>query len=449
MLRPDLIGTLNVVDAGWAPDGSGVAIWARPKESGESIFETVPVEQGPAIPFVRTATVNRQLQAGRLTLGRFVWSRSGRELFFEGLSDNVRNIWRVTVDPDTHAWIAGPDRLTTDAGQDADIAISPDGTRMIFSAASSRTRVWTFPFDGLSGRIQGPGEAVTAGGGTEQDADSPADGSKLVYSAVRGNRQELWERSMVDGRERLLLSTTGWKRTRPRWSRDGLSLVYARSRLDVNGGRSEHVVAVLPVGGDERLVTKPGQIDLIPSDWSPDGAWILGGCQGGNPRRVAACLLPLPDRAPAGATIRMVASDPAKNIFEARFSPDQRWISFIAVDTADARVSRIHVVPVSGGEWRPITEGLWYDDKPHWSRDGRTLYFVSDRQGLLNVWGLRFDPATGKPTGEPFRVTSFASPRQTISAQLARMQIAVTSTQLFLPLTETSGELWLLDNVDR
>ncbi|HEX9369287.1 MAG TPA: hypothetical protein VF921_21830, partial [Vicinamibacterales bacterium] len=141
--------------------------------------------------------------------------------------------------------------------------------------------------------------------------------------------------------------------------------------------------------------------------------------------------------------------DPAKNVFESRFSPDQRWISFIGVETADARVSRIYVVPVAGGEWRPITEGLWYDDKPHWSRDGRTLYFVSDRQGLLNVWGLRFDPARGKPVGEPFEVTSFASPRQTISPELGRMQIAVTSTQLFLPITETSGELWILDNVNR
>jgi hypothetical protein len=53
------------------------------------------------------------------------------------------------------------------------------------------------------------------------------------------------------------------------------------------------------------------------------------------------------------------------------------------------------------------------------------------------------------PVGEPFQVTSFASPRQTISAELSRMQIAITATHLFLPMTETSGELWLLDNVDR
>ena len=449
LLRPDVVGELNVVDAGWAPDGSGVAIWAGGKERRLGL-STVPVEQGAAVRFVRSASVDRQMQEGRLSLGRFVWSPSGRHLFFEGLSDNVRNIWRVTVDPVAHAWVAGPDRLTTDADQDADIAISPDGTRLIFSAVSSRTRVWTFPFDGLSGRIHGPGEAVTSGGVAEQDADSPADGSKLVYSAVRGSRQELWERSMLDGRERLLLSTTGWKRSRPRWSRDGLSLAYLRSRTDVKGARTEFAVAVLPVGGEERLLTQPGQISLTPSDWSPDGAWLLGSCQTGTPRRAGACVLPLPDRAPAGASLRVVAADPAKNVFEARFSPDQRWISFIAVETADARVSRIYVVPVSGGEWRPITEG---------SVVRRQAALVARRpDALLRLGpsgdaervGPAFRPgAAAAPVGEPFQVTAFASPRQTISPELGRMQIAVASTQLFLPITETSAELWLLDNVNR
>ncbi len=80
---------------------------------------------------------------------------------------------------------------------------------------------------------------------------------------------------------------------------------------------------------------------------------------------------------------------------------------------------------------------------------GSTLYFVSNRDGLFNVWGRRFDGATGTPSGASFRVTSFSSPRQTISPQLSRMQIAVTARHLFLPITETSGELWMLENVDR
>jgi len=43
------------------------------------------------------------------------------------------------------------------------------------------------------------------------------------------------------------------------------------------------------------------------------------------------------------------------------------------------RVSIIYVVPQSGGEWTQITEGKYFDDKPRWSPDGRTLYFLSNR----------------------------------------------------------------------
>ena len=93
----------------------------------------------------------------------------------------------------------------------------------------------------------------------------------------------------------------------------------------------------------------------------------------------------------------------------------------MAVNASDARVSPICVVPApdltrparGGGEervpaeWTRITEGTSGDDKPRWSPDGKTLYFISSRAGLFNVWGMRFDPAIGQPVGEPFRVTAF------------------------------------------
>ena len=39
--------------------------------------------------------------------------------------------------------------------------------------------------------------------------------------------------------------------------------------------------------------------------------------------------------------------------------------------------------------------------------------------------------------------------RQTLATQLSRMQFAISNDRLFLPITETSGELWMLENVDR
>jgi Tol biopolymer transport system component len=149
------------------------------------------------------------------------------------------------------------------------------------------------------------------------------------------------------------------------------------------------------------------------------------------------------------ASIRVVAADPNRNFFEQRFSPNQRWISFVSVSGSDAGVSTVCVMPAAGGPWRAVTDGREYDDKPHWAPDGRTIYFVSHRDGALNVWGRRFDPAQGTAIGAPFQVTTFSGPRQMISASLQQMQIALTADRLFLPITETQSELWILDNVDR
>jgi hypothetical protein len=36
-----------------------------------------------------------------------------------------------------------------------------------------------------------------------------------------------------------------------------------------------------------------------------------------------------------------------------------------------------------------------------------------------------------------------------ISPRLSQMQIALIGTRLFLPITDTQSELWMLENVDR
>jgi Tol biopolymer transport system component/DNA-binding winged helix-turn-helix (wHTH) protein len=446
LVRPDLLDKRRPIHVAWKTDGRQVSVLQR---DAKVRFLTAAIGGGAPRFSEIAPDVQRRIDEAGLSLGRFVWSRSGQYLYFEGQSHRVRNLWRVTVDPVTLAWIAGPERLTTGAGDDSDLALSPDGARVVFAARLSRTRLWSFPFDAFSGELTGSGQPVTSGGAGEQDADAPDDGSKLVYRVHRGNRQELWERSIADGREHLLISSPDWFRTRPRWSPDGTSLAYTRRRAN-SDSRTDAVVAVLSSsGGAERLLTRPGNVDLVPTDWSPDGRWLLGACRSNPSQPPAVCVMPATASPGDDIRVRVVAADPARNLFEQRFSPDQRWISFIAVNRSDAAVSTIFVVPVAGGRWIPITEGAAYDDKPHWAPDGRTLYFVSNREGLFNVWGRRVDVSTGLPAGDPFRVTSFNSPRETIAEQLSQMQIAVTARRLFLPLTENAGELWLLDNVNR
>jgi Tol biopolymer transport system component len=186
------------------------------------------------------------------------------------------------------------------------------------------------------------------------------------------------------------------------------------------------------------------------SDWSKDGQAILGACRFSQSERYSTCLVPVSSANETGdSSVRVIASDPKRNLFNQRFSPDQRWITFLAHDLLYASTSTVYVTSSVGGPWRAITEGAWFDDKPRWGPDGQVLYFVSNRTGVANVWGRRFNETTGTPIGEPFPVTSFRSAQFVLTPRTVQMDIGITATHLLLPMSESRSEIWMLDQIDR
>ena len=443
-VRPDVLGQFSSLHASWHPDGRRISIWGTIRK-GEAGFLTVPLDAGsPSTPEI-SAQVRQDLAS--VSAGRFVWAKSRRYIYFEGRAGDTQNVWRVTVDPLAEKWIDGPERLTTGAGQETNVAISPDGTRLVFTATSSRTRLWAFPFDPAGGRITGQPYPITDGSTGEVDFDARSDGSKVAYRTVRAGRNELWERSIIEGQERLLLSSTDWRFTKPLWSPDGARLAFSRC------AKRDNTVAVAVLntaGGGERVLTKPGYVEMLGSDWSKDGEAILGACRFSQSERYSTCLVPVSSANEAGdSSVRVIASDPKRNLFNQRFSPDQRWITFLAHDLLYASTSTVYVTSSAGGPWQAVTDGAWFDDKPRWGPDGRILYFVSNRTGVANVWGRRFDDTTGTSIGEPFPVTSFRSAQFLLTPRTVQMDIAITATDLLLPMSESRSEIWMLDQIDR
>jgi len=147
---------------------------------------------------------------------------------------------------------------------------------------------------------------------------------------------------------------------------------------------------------------------------------------------------------------RFITSDAERSLAQARLSPDERWISFNAGKLSEPGISTIYVIPSTGGEWtRVTTEGKYFDGKARWSPDGKTIYFISNRGGFMNVWGAPFDPKTGKPAGEPFRVTSFENPGRMILPDTGSLDLTLSADRLILPMMEASANIWILENVDR
>jgi serine/threonine protein kinase/Tol biopolymer transport system component len=442
----------------WHPDGQRVSFL-----STDGAFWTVPIAGGAPVKSERTAKVENQLKEAAVELGNFCWSQSKKFIYFEGTSRGVLNLWRVTVDPESLRWIEGPERLTTGPGQDTDISLSPDGKKIAFTTIKQNTRIWLLPFDSNAGHVKDNGQAVTAAGMDAWFSDLSPDGKKLAFASPGYgiDKQVLKEKSLSDGVERVLAGSDNSYRYFPRWSPDSTRLAYSRFRPitpqsdgEANppqgANKAGPIVMLDTRSGEEQLLTSQSQWLDYMYDWSPDGQWILASSnrQTGEDRWEV-CLFPVSAAPRAETEMRVVASDPQNSLWTPRFSPDGRWICYAAQKPKGASISVLYVVPPAGGTPVRITgENAWCD-WPRWSPDGKTIYFVSNyNSSFLNVWGIHFDPEQGRTVGDPFRVTTFESPGRMISPRLALMEMSLNKTQLALPITEVSGNIWVLGNVD-
>jgi Tol biopolymer transport system component len=67
--------------------------------------------------------------------------------------------------------------------------------------------------------------------------------------------------------------------------------------------------------------------------------------------------------------------------------------------------SAVVIIPAAGGTPTAVTDSTRTNQSPVWSPDGRTLFFVSDRQGPRDIFAMPISRA-GRPSGEPVRLTT-------------------------------------------
>ena len=189
----------------------------------------------------------------------------------------------------------------------------------------------------------------------------------------------------------------------------------------------------------------------LPRDWAPDdkavlGSWIEQGYLG----QTALAIWPI---GPMMATRpeRVLLESSGVNFWQARYSPDHRWVSFVAQRMRNPGTVEIGIVAEGSNHattWTRILEDHVWPDKPRWSPDGRTLYFLSrGADGYFNLWGVPIDPARGAQAGKPFQVTHFSSPDWRIDPNMGNAEIGLASGKLVLPMQSVKGSIWLLSNV--
>jgi Tol biopolymer transport system component len=377
---------------------------------------------------------------------RFHWNSTGTALILETETNNgLQNLWNVHVDPATLEWVS-VERLTTGSGTDVAAAVSPDGTRVVFGTQHVSERLWRFAFDPVRHHLSS-GQPTSEEGATLIGADITTDGRWAVYHLARPGGDPptigIWRMDLDSRRSELLLTDAQF----PRWSPNRRRIAYTRFRPETNDPRTVATLGALGVreeGGVERLI----------SQWTTD-RW-LGACDWVSDDSVLACAgqqiveWPVLDT-PATGPSRVVFAQRETDMDSATFSPNRRWISFVLRRPSERDRSVLGVTSAEGPPerpWRSLVPDHPWVAVPRWAPDGKTLYFLSTRSGSLNLWGVAFDPKSGRAVGDPFAVSNFESPAFSVSTGFWS-QMSVLFRQVFLTIHTAKGNIWMLDNVDR
>ncbi len=156
-----------------------------------------------------------------------VWSLSGHFIYFSTYRGGGMNVWRLPIHDDGTP--AGPpQQLTTGAGQDVQIAISPDGKRLAYTTLRQNADVWRLPLRD-DGTAAGPPESVIATSREDSRGAWSPDGQQIAFNSDRTGDMNIWIHSLRDRSERHITRSSGGD-FQANWSPDARQLVFFSSR---------------------------------------------------------------------------------------------------------------------------------------------------------------------------------------------------------------------------
>ncbi|MFZ1971835.1 MAG: protein kinase [Candidatus Acidiferrales bacterium] len=344
--------------AAWSPDGK--TILAPGLEAGK--------ETKWALSAVNVADASvKDFSFGNEMVGRPAWLPDGNSFLLSvGLvPENRAQLFQVSFPGGERT------RFSNDLSDYRQtLEMTQDGKMLVALESTVSSHIWILP-EGKTAEAK----QITSGE-TPDDGIAPGPGGKLLVRS-RGSDLSLMN---ADGTQRELVHP-------------GLLNYISRSscgdRYLVFDSYEDNHLRLMRTDADGANYTKLSD-DVVNSECSPDGKWVLFAAQN------AAYRMPIEAGTPA-----VVFKSPQG--VQGSISPDGKWIACAYQELSPTPAAKIAVVPAEGGAptatfVRPIgARGL------HWSPDGKGVQYLLTRRGATNVWE---QPLAG---GAPHPVTDFTS----------------------------------------
>lgn len=278
-------------------------------------------------------------------------------------ADAPARLWRVEIEGGKRMPLTGPGPSTLG---DLSPKVSPDGRRIAFLRATEEAvrDIWILDLGhGTERRLSADRRAV-------EGMDWSADGTSIIASTDRENQaRSLWQLQVESGQTRRI-AAAGLETVQPAVDRVHNRLAYVVRLADTNIWRID-----LAGNPNARPLTSSIHLDTS-AQISPDGEkiafrstrsgsneiWVMS-ATGGEPRQLSRFDGPL-------------SGSP-------RWSPDG---SRLVLESRQFGNGDLFVIPAAGGSHTAITNEPSNEVLPSWSRDGRFIYFSTDRTGQWEIF---------------------------------------------------------------
>lgn len=309
------------------------------------------------------------------------WSRSGRFIYFSSYRSGGINIWRAPVKED--GTINGSlQQVTTGAGQDVEVAVSPDSKRLAYATLRQNADIWKLPVSPETGLANGTPDAVISTTREDSRGAWSPDSKMIAFNSDRAGDMNIWLFALADSSTQQLTTGLGGD-FQPNWSPDQKRIAFFSSRSG-----SPNIWEVEIAGGTLKRLTSNSGVNVNPF-YSPDGTliayqsdqsgrlevWVMNS-DGSNPHRLTNI----------GITGHFM-----------RWSDDSRGIVFRCTCSGKPATMK---VSVNGGDPQPFSEMM----------GGSHISLSPDRAHIMDVVSHRVlwvSPVSG---GKPEKVYEFPDP---------------------------------------
>ena len=361
MVKPE--ASRKETQIGWPevlPDGKHFLYMAMAAKSSDTMYRIASLDGKENRPFAPAQSMVTYVEPGYLL---FLRDRTLVAQPFDAKSYKTRG------EP-----VPLAEKVGTDSVGLGRFSVSREGTLVYRTGETTDRMVWA---DRAGKELETIGDPAQY----HDPAFSP-DGRRLAYDLIdaRNGKYDIWVRDLARNVSSRFSFSDG-DAVCPVFSPDGARIAYTVN-LDMVEKAADGQGAEAPLG------VKSPELK-IPSDWSRDGKYIGFAMQSKDTNWDVWILPTFGDKKP----FPFVKTNFAE--LWPVFSPDGRYVAYQSNESGRQEVY-VQSFPGRGGKWQVSAEGGF---EPHWSPDGKELYFRSADEKVMAVpvtTGATFEAGTPK-----------------------------------------------------